>query len=69
MLKRMNRKPVVFCAGNSGGDNPMVDYVLGSTSKHFRYCIAVNPSIDLQRLLVKYPNNLLPFYINNKSHW
>lgn len=46
----------IFCAGNSGGDAEMVDYVLKDKDA---LCIAVNPRGELEKSLTKYPDNLI----------
>ncbi|MCK4608723.1 MAG: hypothetical protein KAT71_04505 [Gammaproteobacteria bacterium] len=61
-IEQHAEKPVVFCAGNSGGDMAMVQYVLDDSS-HSAMCLAVNPRGGLEKLLTQYSKRLLSIHV------
>ncbi len=58
-VEKVDPEPVVFCAGNSGGDVEMIKYVLGKPGQYPNHmCLAVNPRGTLPKLLKVYSNLL-----------
>ncbi|MFN3235269.1 MAG: hypothetical protein ACE365_07680 [Gammaproteobacteria bacterium] len=53
-IKKKSHKPIVFYAGNSGGDYEIVQYVLNQSNGLDAFVVAVNPVGTLTDLVKKY---------------
>lgn len=55
-IEKSKDRRAVFCAGNSGGDTQMMEYVL---MKDDSFGLFVNPRGDLKTLITKFPSKII----------